>query len=196
MSFWKQELTKTSPKSRSIQNLDELDLKFHKKINKKNCFRTLMEFLSSLTYSKKHKNIWYDSLGFKGLKDNSGLLQHSFYTFWPIWALLSAIGYIGYNNIISVLTKWIAEMCEHGNITKTKLDGVRAQAFRWSDRFGSSSQVSQTYLEEETKVNSEIITQTVCCKHPSQFTDRLTCSTSNCYTYQDLIFLVVYSSLN
>ncbi len=41
--------------------------------------------------------------------------------------------------------------------------------------------VSQLYMEKKTKVN--FFTQTVCCKHPSQFTDQLPGSTLSYYTY-------------
>ncbi len=44
--------------------------------------------------------------------------------------------------------------------------------------------VNQTYLREKTKVNSKNTTQTVCCKHPSQFTDLLLASTLLLATFQ------------
>lgn len=71
------------------------------------------------------------------LKGNSALVQ--------IVCCSLAIVLIRNNKI--VLAKLVAEIWGHGNIIKKRSDGARAEMVRWSDKFSTNPQVSQTYLE-------------------------------------------------
>lgn len=48
----------------------------------------------------------------------------------------------------------------------------------WGKAKTNNLQVSQSYLQDKTKVNVKIMTQTVCFKHSPQFTDQLSGLTS------------------
>lgn len=63
----------------------------------------------------------------------------------------------------------------HGKVAtqlKRSLTGRETQGVTWSYRFYTKHQASQTYSKEVTKSNGKTMTQTICCKHKSQFTDQ------------------------
>lgn len=70
----------------------------------------------------------------------------------------------------------IARIWECGNITKrNSKQGTQSYRFLTPG--------CQTYLEEKTKPSNTCVTQIVCCKHVSQFTDWIRGSTFTCCTY-------------